>query len=127
MLNGKKASIRKGILSFLSLIMMLFVWNMSSSIAKDDWPTKQIDLVNPFGAGGAADVQARKLAEILRIAEPRSLFVVHMEVPCCSGLTRIAQHALGAAERDAPLTDVTVGIGGEVISSAEVAPMMARP
>jgi len=53
------------ILSLLSLMMMLFVWDTTPSMAKDDWPTKQIDLVNPFGAGGAADVQARKLAENL--------------------------------------------------------------
>ena len=46
-------------------MMMLFVWDTTPSMAKDDWPTKQIDLVNPFGAGGAADVQARKLAENL--------------------------------------------------------------
>ena len=35
------------------------------SMAKEEWPTKQIELVNPFGAGGAADVQARKIADIL--------------------------------------------------------------
>jgi tripartite-type tricarboxylate transporter receptor subunit TctC len=34
-------------------------------LAKEDWPTKPVDLVNPFGAGGAADVQARKLADII--------------------------------------------------------------
>jgi hypothetical protein len=47
-----------------------------------------------------------------------------MEVPCCSGLTHIAQYALGMAESDTPLRDVTVSIGGEVISSAEAAPLM---
>ena len=47
------------------LIMVLFVWGVDSGSAKEDWPTKQVELVNPFGAGGAADVQARKLAEIL--------------------------------------------------------------
>jgi len=65
MLNGKKVLRKKGLLSFLSLIMILFVSGMGSGVAKDGWPTKQIDLVNPFGAGGAADVQARKLAEII--------------------------------------------------------------
>jgi Pyruvate/2-oxoacid:ferredoxin oxidoreductase delta subunit len=69
----------------------------------------------------------KKLAEIVRVAEPRSLSVVHMEVPCCSGLTRIAQYALGVAESSTPLTDVTVSIGGEVIASAEAAPLMPRP
>jgi tripartite-type tricarboxylate transporter receptor subunit TctC len=65
MLDGKKVLRKKGMLSFLSLVMMLFVWGIGSGIAKDDWPAKQVDLVNPFGAGGAADVQARKLAEII--------------------------------------------------------------
>jgi len=45
--------------------MMLFVLGIGSSIAKEDWPAKQVELINPFGAGGAADVQARKLAEII--------------------------------------------------------------
>jgi tripartite-type tricarboxylate transporter receptor subunit TctC len=49
----------------LTLLMALFMWGVGSGLAKDDWPTKQVDLVNPFGAGGAADVQARKLAEII--------------------------------------------------------------
>jgi len=69
-----------------------------------------------------AEFYVQKLAEIVRVAEPRSLTVIHMEVPCCSGLTRIAQYALGMAESSAPLTDVTVGIGGDVLASAEVAP-----
>jgi Pyruvate/2-oxoacid:ferredoxin oxidoreductase delta subunit len=69
-----------------------------------------------------AEFYVKKLAEIVRIAEPRSLSVVHMEVPCCSGLTRIAQYAIRMAESDTPLTDVTVGIGGEVLADAEVAP-----
>jgi hypothetical protein len=47
-----------------------------------------------------------------------------MEVPCCSGLTRIAHYALGMAESDTSLTDVTVGTGGEVIASVEAAPLM---
>ena len=46
------------------LFMGLFVFSVRGVSAKD-WPEKPMDLVNPFGAGGAADVQARKLAEIL--------------------------------------------------------------
>jgi Pyruvate/2-oxoacid:ferredoxin oxidoreductase delta subunit len=74
-----------------------------------------------------AQFYVQKLAEIVRVAEPRSLSVVHMEVPCCSGLTRIAQYALGVAESDTPLTVVSVSIGGEVIASSEVAPLTPRP
>ena len=69
-----------------------------------------------------AEFYVKKLAEIVRTAEPRSLSVIHMEVPCCSGLTRIAQYALDMAESDTPLSDVTVGIGGEVLATTQVAP-----
>ncbi len=58
----------------------------------------------------------QKLAEIVRQAAPRSLTVLHMEVPCCSGLTRIAEHALAEAERELPFKDVTIGIRGEVLA-----------
>ncbi len=50
---------------FIIVLTALLVWGANNGLAKDDWPTKQVDLVNPFGAGGAADVQARKLAEII--------------------------------------------------------------
>jgi tripartite-type tricarboxylate transporter receptor subunit TctC len=61
----EKTMEKNGLLFLLSLIMVLFVWGIGSGLTKGDWPTKQVDLVNPFGAGGAADVQARKLAEII--------------------------------------------------------------
>ena len=50
---------------FVTLLMGMLVWGADTGLAKDEWPAKQVDLVNPFGAGGAADVQARKLAEII--------------------------------------------------------------
>jgi Pyruvate/2-oxoacid:ferredoxin oxidoreductase delta subunit len=67
------------------------------------------------------DFYAKKLTEILRVARPKSLTVVHMEVPCCSGFTRLAQHALRAAESTIPLTDVTIGIRGDLLDTTEVA------
>jgi Pyruvate/2-oxoacid:ferredoxin oxidoreductase delta subunit len=68
-----------------------------------------------------AEFYVKKLAEIVRMAEPQSLSVVHMEVPCCSGLTRIAQYAIAMTESDTPLSDVTVGIGGEVLATTQIA------
>ncbi len=65
-----------------------------------------------------AEFYVRKLAEIIHVAQPRSLSVVHMEVPCCAGLTQIAKYALAATESDTPLQDVTVSISGEVLSPA---------
>ena len=67
-----------------------------------------------------------KMAEIVRTAKPRSLTVIHMEVPCCSGLTRIAQHAVAAAGSDVPLEDVTVSVQGEVLESQPLSPVALR-
>jgi hypothetical protein len=66
------------------------------------------------------DAYAKKLTEILRVARPKSLSVLHMEVPCCSGFTRLAQYALQAAASHVPLTDVTVGIRGEILDTVEL-------
>ena len=60
-----------------------------------------------------------RLAAILAGSEVESVTVVHMEVPCCSGLQVIAQAAINASERQVPLKDITVSIRGEVL--AEVA------
>ena len=63
-----------------------------------------------------------KLAQILGAAAVNSLTVVHMEVPCCSGLTRIASAALASAGREVPASDVTVSIQGEVLEEQEIVP-----
>lgn len=55
-----------------------------------------------------------KLVEVLRQARPKSITVVHMEVPCCSGLTHMAQQAIRLSGVQVPLEDVTVGIRGQV-------------
>jgi Pyruvate/2-oxoacid:ferredoxin oxidoreductase delta subunit len=54
-----------------------------------------------------------KLSAILSSSGVRSLTVVHMEVPCCTGLVRIAQAALAASGRDIPLEDVTISVRGQ--------------
>jgi hypothetical protein len=66
------------------------------------------------------DFYAKKLTEIIRVARPKSLTVIHMEVPCCSGFTRLAQYALRAADSAVPLTDVTIGIRGEITDTVEL-------
>jgi ferredoxin len=55
-----------------------------------------------------------KLADILRANKLKSLSVVHMEVPCCHGLTRIAQEALAKAGVKMTFEDVTIGLNGSV-------------
>ena len=55
-----------------------------------------------------------RLTELLRGADVRSLTVVHMEVPCCTGYWHLAQEARAAAGVDIPLEEVVIGVRGEV-------------
>jgi hypothetical protein len=55
-----------------------------------------------------------KLADILRANKLKGLTVVHMEVPCCHGLTRIANEAMARAGQKMMFEDVTVGLQGGV-------------
>jgi ferredoxin len=56
-----------------------------------------------------------KLTEIFRRAEPRTITVAKMEVPCCGGIATAARRALSASGVQAPLSEVTIGIAGEVV------------
>ncbi len=67
-----------------------------------------------------ADFYVKKLAQIIHIARPKSISILRMEVPCCSGLTRIAQMAVNAAEASTRLEEVVVGIRGDVLETVDV-------
>ncbi len=67
-----------------------------------------------------AGYYAEKLTEIIKNAELKSITVVHMEVPCCSGLSIIAERAVEASGINVPIQDITIGISGEVLESVEV-------
>ena len=58
-----------------------------------------------------------KLAQILRINKLNSLAVIHMEVPCCSGLTHIAEQAIAQSGVDISFEDITIGLQGAVIKT----------
>jgi NAD-dependent dihydropyrimidine dehydrogenase PreA subunit len=60
-----------------------------------------------------------KLTSILRQSDVKSLTVVHMEVPCCSGLTHMAQQALKLSGKDIPFREVTIGIKGDIKAEAD--------
>ena len=63
-----------------------------------------------------ADFYIDKLARIIASSKINSITVVHMEVPCCTGLVRIAENALQMLGSGIPLEDVTVSIRGRIIS-----------
>ncbi|MFC2068197.1 ATP-binding protein [Chloroflexota bacterium] len=64
------------------------------------------------------DFQAhlKKLTDILSQSQIKSLTVVHMEVPCCSGLTHMAQQAVNLSGKNIPLWDVTIGTKGDILT-----------
>ncbi|MFN3551093.1 MAG: ATP-binding protein, partial [Endomicrobiia bacterium] len=55
-----------------------------------------------------------KIAQIIKTANPKSIKVIHMEVPCCFGLVHIVQEAIKKANKKIPFEDVTIGIKGEI-------------
>lgn len=61
-----------------------------------------------------------KLTDILTDGRINSLTIVHMEVPCCLGLTAMAREALDRSGADIPVKDVTIGIGGDLIAEKEI-------
>jgi NAD-dependent dihydropyrimidine dehydrogenase PreA subunit len=62
------------------------------------------------------DFQAhqQKLTEVLKQSGLKSLTVVHMEVPCCSGLLHMVRQAILASGNVVPFRDITIGIRGDI-------------
>ncbi|RJQ39317.1 MAG: 4Fe-4S ferredoxin [Dehalococcoidia bacterium] len=56
----------------------------------------------------------QKLAEILRRSDIKSLTVLHMEVPCCFGLTNMARQAIAQSGKEIPLTEITISVKGDI-------------
>ena len=56
----------------------------------------------------------QKLSEILKTNKLNSLTVIHMEVPCCSGLTRIAELAVKKSGMKISFEDVTIDLRGNI-------------
>ena len=63
-----------------------------------------------------AQAHAAKLKAILEQSSLRSLTIVRMEVPCCSGLNRIAEKAIAASGNQVPVQEVVISIDGQGIA-----------
>lgn len=55
-----------------------------------------------------------KLTETLRQSDIKSLTVLRMEVPCCSGLTRMAMQAILSSNKAIPFKEVVIGTRGDI-------------
>ncbi len=60
------------------------------------------------------DVYVEKIKAWIDDAKINTLTVMIMEVPCCMGLSAIAERALAAASRKVPVKRIVVGLDGEI-------------
>jgi ferredoxin len=105
--------------------LMPFFKNADILLAADCVPFAFRDFHGRFLAGRPVvigcpkldDQQAylHKLTALITDGSPKSLTVVHMEVPCCGGLWRLVQEAVKQSGKDLPVKKVVVGIKGEVL------------
>jgi len=61
-----------------------------------------------------AEFYIEKLTAILKANKPNGLTVIHMEVPCCSGLTQIARQAISKNKIEMSFEDATIDLQGNV-------------
>jgi ferredoxin len=57
-----------------------------------------------------------KLNQILLVGRPKSLTVVHMEVPCCAGLVFMIKQAMGKNGVTIPLKEIKIGTEGAILT-----------
>ncbi len=62
------------------------------------------------------DSYIAKLTAMIDESNINTLIVVRMEVPCCGGLTQLAQIALQQAERKVPLKEIVISVQGEQLT-----------
>lgn len=63
-----------------------------------------------------AEGYVEKISQIIKTADPKSITVVHMEVPCCSGLVNIVQQSIKQTGSKVPFSDITISIKGEILN-----------
>ena len=56
-----------------------------------------------------------RLAEVLSVAQVRSIEALHMDVACCSGLGRLVEQAQERAGTQVPVATTVVGVDGEAL------------
>ncbi|HDS45947.1 MAG TPA: 4Fe-4S dicluster domain-containing protein [Methanomicrobia archaeon] len=59
------------------------------------------------------DAYRVKLKQLIETAHPRSITIVHMEVPCCSGFVNLVRQALRESRMNVPLEEIVIRITGE--------------
>lgn len=101
-----------------------FLQNQDLLIAADCAPFAYADFHKQFLAGRAivigcpklddVDTYHGKLIEIFKRNNLKSVTLVHMEVGCCFGLSRLVRSALQEAGVDLSLQEVVIGVDGSI-------------
>lgn len=58
---------------------------------------------------------SRKLSEILKNNDVRSIIVVRMQVPCCGGLERAVSSAVSESGKSVPCSVITISTDGRIL------------
>jgi NAD-dependent dihydropyrimidine dehydrogenase PreA subunit len=110
----------------LSLVSPMAPWLRDADllVTADCVPFAYANYHRDFLAGRAVvvgcpkldDLQAHavKLKAIFETAQPRSVTVLQMEVPCCGGIVRATEFAMQAAGSHAPMEVVTITTDGNI-------------
>jgi hypothetical protein len=61
-----------------------------------------------------------KFTEIFGTTAIRKLTCLRMEVPCCGGMTAVLKEAINRSGRQIPMTEIIVGVKGEVLSETKI-------
>ncbi len=108
-------------------INALFFNNADLLITADCVPFAYANFHNDFlknkpiiiGCPKLDDTEAyeEKLTEIIKQNSLKSISILHMQVPCCFGLQRLAETAIKKSKKNIPLKEIVISIQGEKISN----------
>ncbi len=59
------------------------------------------------------EIYVEKIANIINAGNPKSIEVLHMEVPCCFGLVQVVQEAIRKTGKKTPFKSTMISIKGE--------------
>jgi len=62
-----------------------------------------------------------KFTNIFKTANIQSVTILDMEVPCCSALSGMVKKAMADAGKSIPITEVTVGVRGQILKRQQTA------
>ena len=69
---------------------------------------------------GNQEIYFDKLTSIIKESNLKSITVLVMQVPCCSGLYQLATEAIKESEKDIPLKVVVIGVNGDILKEVQV-------